>query len=172
MRKIKRLLGWMIYAVAVHMPVSFSRLQLGQVTLRRLSGKLILDKCGRCVNIERGAQFPSTLELGDHSGVGIDARINGKVIIGNNVMMGPEVAIFARNHAFDRTDVSMDQQGFSEEKPVVIGNDVWIGARVLILPGVHVGNGAVLGAGAVVTKDVPDYAIVGGNPARILKMRK
>ena len=78
----------------------------------------------------------------------------------------------ARNHAFDRTDIPMNQQGFTPEKPIVIEDDVWIGARVIILPGVHIGTGAVVGAGAVVTKDVPDYAVVGGNPARILKMRK
>ena len=100
------------------------------------------------------------------------AQINGRVIIGNNVMMGPDVCIYVRNHAFDRTDIPMNMQGFAPEKPVVIEDDVWIGARVIILPGVHIGTGAVIGAGAVVTKDVPDYAVVGGNPARILKMRK
>ena len=55
---------------------------------------------------------------------------------------------------------------------MIIGNDVWIGSRVTILPGVKIGNHVIIGASAVVTKDVPDYAIVGGNPARILKMRK
>lgn len=56
-------------------------------------------------------------------------------------------------------------------KPIVIGNDVWIGANVIILPGVHIGEGAILAAGAVVTKDVEDYAIVGGNPAKIIRYR-
>ena len=65
----------------------------------------------------------------------------------------------------------MRQQGPQREEPVVIGNDVWIGSRVTILPGVHIGNGVIIGAGAVVSKDIPDYAIVGGNPARILKYR-
>lgn len=172
MRKIRILLGRLLYAIGTRMPESFSKLQIGQKAFRKLCGKLILNKCGKNVNIEKGAQFPSSVELGDNSGIGVNARINGKAIIGNDVMMGENVSIFVRNHAFDRTDIPMNQQGFSEEKPVVIGNDVWIGSYAIITSGVHVGNGAIIGAGSVVTKDVPDYAIVGGNPAKILKMRK
>lgn len=56
-------------------------------------------------------------------------------------MMGPECIIYTTNHAFDRTDIPMCEQKFSDEKPVIIGNDVWIGGRVIILPGVHIGNG-------------------------------
>jgi maltose O-acetyltransferase len=85
--------------------------------------------------------------------------------------MGPEVVIRTNNHRFDRTDIPMRIQGFSEEKPVFIGDDVWIGQRAIILPGVRVGDHAIVGAGAVVTKDVPKGAIVGGNPARVLRMR-
>ncbi len=66
----------------------------------------------------------------------------------------------------------MRGQGFSEEKAVVIGDDVWIGGRVIILPGVHVGSHSIIGAGAVVTKDVPEWAIVAGNPAIVKKYRK
>ena len=62
-------------------------------------------------------------------------------------------------------------QGNTAEKPVYIGSDVWIGSRVMILPGVHIGNGVVIGGGTVVSKDVPDYAIVAGNPGRIVKYR-
>ena len=65
----------------------------------------------------------------------------------------------------------MCEQGYQDEKPIIIGDDVWIGGHVIVLPGVHVGNGAILAAGAVVTKDVPEYAIVGGNPARVIKYR-
>lgn len=172
MRKIKLLIGRILYLGASHLPASFYWINIGQKQIRAFCGKLILAKCGRNVNIEKGASFPSSVELGDNSGIGIRAQINGKVIIGKNVMMGPDVCIYVRNHAFDRTDVPMNRQGFAPEKPVVIEDDVWIGARVIILPGVHIGTGVVIGAGAVVTKDVPDYAVVGGNPARILKMRK
>lgn len=172
MRKIKLLLGRVLYLVASHLPESFFWINIGQKRIRAFCGKLILSKCGKGVNIEKGATFPSSAELGDNSGIGIRAQINGKTIIGKNVMMGPDVCIYARNHAFDRVDIPMSLQGFAPEKPVVIEDDVWIGGRVIILPGVRIGTGAVIGAGAVVTKNVPDYAVVGGNPARILKMRK
>ncbi len=66
----------------------------------------------------------------------------------------------------------MDQQGFAEEKPVVIEDDVWIGSRVTILPGVTIGRGSVVGAAAVVTKDVPPYSVVAGNPAKVVKTRE
>ena len=97
--------------------------------------------------------------------------MGGSVTIGDHVMMGPECVLLSHNHRFDRLDIPMCQQGFSEEQPIHIGNDVWIGTRAIILPGVTVGDHSVVGAGAVVTKDVPPYAVVGGVPAKILKMR-
>ncbi len=87
-------------------------------------------------------------------------------------MMGPDVVILTQNHKFDRLDIPMLEQGFKDEQPVTICDDVWIGVRAIILPGVTVGKGAIIAAGAVVTKDVCEYAIVGGNPARVIKMRK
>ena len=86
-------------------------------------------------------------------------------------MMGTDVTIITRNHRFDRTDIPMMEQGFEEERPVYIGNDVWIGDRALILPGVHVGDGSIIAAGAVVTKDVPPHSIVAGVPARKIRER-
>ena len=87
-------------------------------------------------------------------------------------MVGPGVYIYTQNHKSDRTDITMDQQGFAEEKPVKIGNDVWIGARVTILPGVEIGDGCIIGASAVVTKSIPPYSVVAGNPAVVKKNRK
>ena len=77
-------------------------------------------------------------------------------------MMGPEVYIYTQNHDFKRTDITMDKQGWSAEKPVVIEDDVWIGSRVTILPGVTIGEGSIIGASSVVTKSCPPYSIVVG----------
>ena len=105
------------------------------------------------------------------SGLGVNCRVHGPLHIGKNVMMGPDVTILTHTHNIERTDIPMGQQGMRVAE-VVIGNDVWIGMRVIIMPGVKVGDGAVIGAGAVVTKDVPAFTVVGGVPAKIIKYRK
>ncbi len=85
--------------------------------------------------------------------------------------MGPEVCIFTMNHRTDRVDIPIKYQGNTEEREVFIGDDCWIGCRAMLLPGVKLGRGVVVGAGAVVSKDVPDYSVVVGNPARVVKTR-
>ena len=173
MRKFKKILGLILYnTIAKHLPKSFFVFNIGQRKLRAFCGKLILAKCGKNVNIEKGAVFSSKVELGDNSGIGINASIGGKCIIGNDVMMGPWCLVYTRNHMFYDTTTTMRGQGFQEERPVHIGDDVWIGGRVIILPGVHVGSHSIIGAGAVVTRDVPEWAIVAGNPAVVKKYRK
>jgi len=87
-------------------------------------------------------------------------------------MMGQDVVVFSINHEFDRTDIPMIKQGFQENQPVIIGNDVWIGDRVIILPNVKIGDGVIIGAGSVVAKSIPEFAIVVGNPAKVIKYRK
>ena len=166
------LLGKLLYgALAKHMHLSDSRFNFGGKKLRAFCGRLILDHCGKNVNIEKGAQFSSNISLGDDSGIGVNALISSFVTIGNDVMMGPDCCIFTANHKMERNEIPMRKQGHEEHRPVVIGNDVWIGARVIILPGVHVGDGAVIGAGSVVTKDVAPYSVVAGNPAKLIRMR-
>lgn len=172
LRKLKKGIGVCLYVlVGKHLPVSFSRIKIGQKKFRELCGHLILDKCGKNVNIEKGAVFSSKIELGDNSGIGIRASIGGKVIIGKDVMMGPYCTIYTRNHKTDDITQPMRGQGFTEEKPVKIGDDVWIGGHVTILPGVKIGNHVIIGACTVVTKDVPDWAVVVGNPGVIKKYR-
>lgn len=172
-KSIRRKLGALLYyPIAKHLPPSYSRIRLGQTGLRRFCGKLMLAECGKKVNIEQNALFSAKVTLGDYSGIGINAKIYGTCHIGRYVMMGTDVTVITRNHCFDRTDIPMMEQGFLPEEPVWIGDDVWIGDRVLILPGVHIGNGCIIAAGAVVTKDVPDYAVVAGVPAKVIRMRK
>ena len=139
--------------------------------MRYFFAKRIVAYCGKNVNIEKFARFTPELKIGDNSGVGIMCEVNGDVTIGKDVMMGPEVVIYTSGHKYDDLDVPMMQQGSTEQRPVVIEDDVWIGRRAIIMGGVHIGKGAIIGAAAVVTKDVPAYAVVGGVPAKILKMR-
>jgi len=94
----------------------------------------------------------------------------GGLEIGNFVMMGSNCNILTSNHNFDKHDVPMMFQGTKPGK-VVIKDDVWLGANVIILPNVTVGRGSIIAAGAVVNKDVPDFSIVGGVPAKVLKYR-
>ena len=140
--------------------------------LRMIVVSKFVEYCGSNVNIEPKAIISHKLKIGDRSGIGKNSYCAGDITIGKDVMMGPECVILTRNHAFDRVDIPMRMQGFAEEKPVVIEDDVWIGWRVTILSGIRVGKGSIIGAGAVVTKDVPSYAIVAGNPATVRKYRK
>ena len=133
--------------------------------------KRIAASFGKNVNIEKGAVFGPLLEIGDNSGVGIRCELYGPVKIGENVMMGPEVIVYTSGHKHDRTDIPMIAQGGDEARVVTIGNDVWIGRRAMIMPGVTIGDGCVIGAGAVVTKDIPPYSIAGGVPAKVMKSR-
>lgn len=158
--------------IAVHLPASHQKWSFGAKRLRAFCARHMLTSCGENVNVERHARFGRGVTLGDRSGIGINASIGEQTHIGSDVMMGPDCVIYTRNHRFDRLDIPMREQGYGPVEPVEIGDDCWIGGRVTILPGVHVGNGAVIAAGAVVTKDVPPYAVVGGVPARIIYNRK
>ena len=139
--------------------------------IRYVLVKGYIDHCGICVNVQPHATLARRIRIGDYSGIGRNCIIQGGVSIGNHVMMGPDVYVYTQNHRFDRTDLTMDQQGWSDEKPVTIEDDVWIGARVTILPGVTIGTGSVVGAASVVTKVVPPYSVVAGNPAVVVRSR-
>lgn len=172
MSKISASLRWLLYyGVAYYMPKSNSRLSLGSKAIRSFLVKGFIEDAGTNINVQRKVTMGRRVRIGNNSGIGIGSVIQGNVSIGCNVMMGPECFIYTQNHSHKRTDIPMIQQGYEEEKPVIIGDDVWIGSRVTILPGVKIGRGVVIGAGSVVTKDFPDYVVIGGNPAKVLKRR-
>jgi len=112
------------------------------------------------------------VSVGTSSFIGKRAWLLGDITIGDNVGVGAEMIAISYNHEFADTTVPIMQQGLSESRPIFIGNDVWLGARCIILPGVRVGDHAIVGAGSVVTKDVEPWAIVGGNPARVIGTRR
>ena len=93
-----------------------------------------------------------------------------KITIKDDVLIGPRVFIASFNHNLKKNNIPVRLQG-DTGKPIVIGEDVWVGAHAIILAGVKIGKGAVIGAGSVVTKDVEPYAIVAGVPAKFIKFR-
>lgn len=108
--------------------------------------------------------------------IGASCQINENVFIqgasiGNHVMIAPNVSILSRTHHFEDTSTPMILQGASEVNRPVIGNDVWIGRSAVIMPGVTIGDGCIVGAGAVVVKDIDPYSIVGGVPAKLIRKR-
>ena len=112
------------------------------------------------------------IEIGDYSGIGINAHIPNGTIIGDYVMMGPNVFILDINHNHDRIDIPMALQGSDEKKIVKIEDDVWIGRDVFILPGRIIKKGSIVAARTVVCKDFQEYSIIGGNPSKLIKSRK
>jgi acetyltransferase-like isoleucine patch superfamily enzyme len=112
------------------------------------------------------------LKVGDRSNIGAYSYIgcSGYIEIGNNVMMGPRVNLMAENHNFARADIPMKEQGVTRSF-IKIEDDCWLGVNCTVVAGVTIGKGSIVAAGAVVTKDVPPYSIVGGVPARVIKSR-
>lgn len=169
---LKRELFFFLYRViGYHLPASNTKFKFGFNFIRVFLSKNFIKSAGKGIVIQRAASLSKDLSLGENSIIGIRNEIGAKVVIGDNTMLGPEVLILTRNHRHNRIDIPMMDQGSEENQEVIIGNDVWIGARAIILPGVSIGNGSIVGAGAVVSKNVEEYSIVVGNPARIVRKR-
>ena len=155
---------------------------LSRKLLRKLCCVVVrrsFTKCGNNVDFDPlNSMFSyGSIELGDNVFIGGQAWFScafGRISIGSYVMFGPGVRILGGNHRFDSVGKAMygDIHKVEGEDPgVIVRDDVWVGANAIILAGVEVGEGAIIGAGSVVTKSVPPYAIVGGVPAKIIRMR-
>jgi galactoside O-acetyltransferase len=128
---------------------------------------------------DKESEFQNNIYIGDGSKVQIGkyCRINENVFlqgatVGDYVMIAPNVTILSKSDVYSSTDIPMIQQGETEEAIPIIEDDVWIGRNAIIMPGIRIGKGSVVAAGAVVTKDVEPYSVVGGVPARLIKRRK
>jgi len=172
--KIPRKLALALYyGFACHLPTQPVPGWRFAYWLRRRLVENIFDQCGVDVIVKRSAYFGNGagLRVGDRTQIGHNSRIDHDVSIGSDVVMGPDVVIMTIGHAFQDRQRPINQQGALPRRPVKIGRDVWIGTRVVILPGVVIGEGAVVGASSVVTKSVPPFAVVAGNPARVIRWR-
>lgn len=163
------------YGFARHLPSSSNR--IGGAcwkSIRYFICKHIFKQCGKNVNIERKAWFGTgrNIIIGDNSGIGKNCRILNNTIIGKNVMMGPNCYMLEKTHKFDRTDICMIEQGVRKERDqVIIEDDVWIGREVLFIGSKTVKTGSIIGARCVLTKDFPEYSIIGGNPSKLIRNR-
>ncbi len=141
---------------------------------RALFWGLFLRKMGRNVDIMERVKImsPQKVEIGNNVLLNSDVKIGGQmgVKIGNYVLVGYNVNIVSENHQYLDLNLPIMKQGFFGG-PIVIEDDVWIGANVVILPNITIGKGSVIGANAVVTKNVMPYTIVGGIPAKFIKNR-
>jgi len=166
-RSVQSLFWWAIYAVFASRLPSWSR-----------SGKRLRVHCAvrfcesvhKTANINRHARIGWQTIIGEHGGVGEECVLSGKVTIGPHVTMGPGCQFITGDHP-----IPPDYGAFRDMKPthrpILVEEDVFIGARVTVLPGVTIGRGATVGAGAVVTKSVAPGAVVVGNPAKEIRRR-
>jgi acetyltransferase-like isoleucine patch superfamily enzyme len=157
------------------------RIKLGcDVTVEANARLIVLTDCGSITIGNRSYIYPYALIKADDGNIiiGDDCSIHdysvlygrGDLIIGNNVRIATGVAILPYNHVYSDAENLIRMQGISS-KGIIIEDDVWVGAKSIVLDGVLIGKGSVIAAGAVVTKSVEPYSVVGGNPARIIKKR-
>ena len=121
-------------------------------------------------NVEVRNLTKSTSTIGNNVSINRNSVLRGKFSIGNDVSIAPNCMIVGANHNFSDLAIPIKKQGVSN-KGIVISDDVWIGANCVILDGFVIGKGVVIGAGSIVTKDVPEYSVAVGNPCRVIKRR-
>ena len=137
------------------------RLSLIRKILGKTTGSFLIEQpffCDYGYNIEIGENFYANMNC-----IILD---EAKVVFGNNVFIAPGCGFYTAEHPLD---VEQRNKGLEYAKPITIGNNVWIGAQCIILPGVTVGDNSVIGAGSVVTRDIPANVVAAGNPCRVLK---
>lgn len=159
--------------ISMHLPHSFWPLGWIFSAVRRYTLIGMGCKIGKACDLEPGIDvgFSPDLHIGDRCQINQNTSIKS-ARIGNDVMIAPGVVLLDRQHIFTSTDIPMTQQGASPRQLTIIGDDVWLGQNVIVMPGVTIGCGVIVGAGSVVTKDLPDWSIAVGVPARVIRFRK
>jgi maltose O-acetyltransferase len=174
-KSIKLIIYYLLYySIGYNLPLAERWGFISNISeyIRKGLCRKLFNRTGKTFSVGKNMDFGylgHLITCGNHANFGNFCKIkgNGRVILHDHIAMGDDVTIITQNHKY--TEDGYDGYIVGD---VVIDSYVWIGDRVIILKGVHIGKHAIIAAGAVVTKDVPDYAIVGGNPARIIKYRK
>jgi len=161
--------SWVIEKIKI-----FRRAILGRLRYLRLSGYRGRLRVGRRFFCGKGCHYSrkNLINIGNNFYMGNYCHLAANAEIGDNVLFASFVALVGGDHKFDDINCNINDAGREVLKTIRIDNNVWIGHNSIVLHGVHIGAGAIVAAGTVVTKDVPSYAIVAGNPAKLIRYRK
>jgi len=169
---IKKVICYFLYRIlAKHIPGDIGYLRKYSYSFRRILCRPLLKESSEIFGIGQGVDFGTgenlIMKYCGNLGPWCHIGGHGLVTIGQHVMMGYHCIILTQNHKYS-------DEGYNgmDIKDVIIDDYAWLGHRVIVLPGVRIGKHAIIGAGSVVTKDIPDYAIAAGNPAVVRKMRR
>ena len=170
---MKKFCLFIYYTIGIRLPAQPIPGYALSFAIRRFLVKRIVQECGDEVYVKRGCYLGAGIgiKIGDRSQLGEGSKIERNVTIGDDVVMGADVVILTDSHEFEEVHIPVNQQGARETSSVVIGSDVFIGTRVIIQPGITIGDKAVIGAGAVVTRDIPERGIAVGIPAKVIRYR-
>lgn len=136
-----------------------------------LAKRYTVAKIGPNSYLSWGSDISHDLEVGDHVYIGPNCLVGQMVSLGDLTMVGPSVIFMGDDHRYDNVGVPIIFSGRPKLRTTIVGKDVWIGARAVVLSGVNIGDGAIIAAGSVVNRDVAPCSIVGGVPAKHIKWR-
>lgn len=171
MKMLRYVYFFLYIAIFRFTPETYRPYALFFPAIRRWLVGRFADECGENVKVKYNADISPHIRIGNNAELGQRCVIYGGVSIGDDVLMGPGVRLITRNHSVGDVGRPIREQG-DVFAPIIIEDDVWLGANVVVLPGVTIGAHSVIGAGSVVTKSCAPYSIMGGVPAKFIKSRK
>lgn len=171
MTVIKMIMFLLYNLIGRFLPRTTMPYSLGSKYLRSFLIRNFIDSCGVNLTVETGALISPNVCIGDNCTIGENCLIRANVILGNDVLVAQNVSFISFKHNYERVDIPIHAQGEVFES-ISVGHDVWIGINAIVLAGVSIGDHAIVAAGSVVTKDVPEWGIVAGVPAKVIKLRE